>query len=137
MQQGANSPLILTSPVHFDSCDKAKTRHHICFMSTFDSVELCKGTMLFHPKLVAPTKRAINCDLDRNPPTTVAIRSSRLQSLMSVHHDNCLGTKAPVIAVSTAYKPGSNATRCKITTFEKIVGHKQRFHSTKAQPPLV
>ncbi len=59
---------------------------------------------------IGGTNKALNqLRLDRNPPT-VAIRSSRLQSLMSVHHDNCLGTKAPVIAVSTAYKPGSNAT---------------------------
>jgi hypothetical protein len=35
-------------------CDNAKI--HLCFMSTFDSVELCKGTMLFHPKLVAPKR---------------------------------------------------------------------------------
>jgi hypothetical protein len=77
------------------------------------------------PSKIGGTNKALNqLRLDRNPPT-VAIRSSRLQSLMSVHHDNCLGTKAPVIAVSTAYKPGSNATRRTITTFGKIVGHKQ------------
>jgi hypothetical protein len=56
---------------------------------------------------------------------------------MSVHCNDCLGTKAPVIAVSTAYKLVVNATRRKITTFWKIVGHQQQFDSAKAQLPLV
>ncbi len=47
MQRGANSLLILTS-VHFNGCDRAKIKHCICFMSTFNGVELCKGTMSFH-----------------------------------------------------------------------------------------
>ena len=32
------------------------------------------------------------------------------------HFDDCLGAKAPVIAVSTAYKPVVNATRHKLTS---------------------
>jgi hypothetical protein len=56
---------------------------------------------------------------------------------MLVHHDDCLGADSPVIAVSTAYKPVVNATRRKITTFGKIVGHQQQFDSAKAQLPLV
>jgi hypothetical protein len=32
------------------------------------------------------------------------------------HRDDCLGAKAPVIAVSTAYKPVVNATRRKFTS---------------------
>ncbi len=41
---------------------------------------------------------------------------ARSKSLMSVHRDDCLGTKAPVIAVSAAYKLVVNATRCTFTS---------------------
>jgi hypothetical protein len=62
---------------------------------------------------------------------------AQLQSLTSVHYDDCLGAKVPVIAVSTAYKPVVNAMRRKITTFGKIVSHQRQFDSAKAQLPLV
>ncbi len=66
MQQGTNSPLILTS-VHFDSPDKAKTRHHI-------ECGIVQGHNDISSK-IGGTKALTWLRLDRNPPTvTIRLR---------------------------------------------------------------